>query len=129
MPAVRRTGKLRLVVHGQPDFPGFKQADKDADEKIEVLGSRITGRGGEAEASLAEEHVQRPFLFHDLGGQRPVEDRDQHAQQQSCDFHDHPSLDSIGGKKPLQSVEQPNHALLQAGPLFMRVRIELVVPS
>jgi len=39
-----------------------------------------------------------------------VEDRDQHAQQQSCDFHDHASLDSIEGKKPLQSVEQPNHA-------------------
>jgi hypothetical protein len=58
-----------------------------------------------------------------------MENRNQHAQQQSCNFHDHPSLDSIGGKKPLQSVEQPNHVPPRAGPLFMRVRIELVVLS
>jgi hypothetical protein len=30
-------------------------------------------------------------MLHDGVGQWPVKHRDQHTQQQSCDFHDHPA--------------------------------------
>jgi hypothetical protein len=90
--------QAELVTDADPDLPCLKQADKNADHEVKILRGRVAGRGWEAEASLAEEHVQRALLLHDPGSQWAVKYRDHHAQQQSCHFDNHCSIDSKHGK-------------------------------
>jgi len=74
---------------GEPDTPGFNQADKNPDDEIKILGGRVTGRRGEPDTAAAEVAVERALLLHDHVGQRAVKNRDGYAQQQSRDFYDH----------------------------------------
>ena len=120
-------GLERLV--SDPDLAGFEQADKDSDYEVEVLGCGVTGRRGETKASLAEKHVQSALLLHDFRRDGPVKDRDQHAQQQSCEFHNHRLIfDFMHGRGARQSVEKPSPGL-KGGDWapFKRARIKAVL--
>jgi hypothetical protein len=74
---------------GEPDSPGFNQADKDPDDEIEVLGGRVTRRRGKPDTAAAEIAIQSALVLHDHICQGAVKNRDGYAQQQSGDFYDH----------------------------------------
>jgi hypothetical protein len=74
---------------GEPDSPGFNQADKDPDDEVEILGGCVTGRRGKPDTAAAEIAIQSALVLHDHICQGAVKNRDGHAQQQSADFYDH----------------------------------------
>lgn len=88
MSGVERSDR-NLRSHREPDPSGFEQADEDSNHEIEVLGGNIAGRLGKIDAAAAEVAIQSALLLHDLNGQRAMKDRNQDAQQQSCEFYCH----------------------------------------
>jgi len=130
--------QAELVAHSKPDLPRLKQADENPDHEVKVLRGCVAGRGWEAETSLAEKHIKGAFVVHDCVGQGAVKHRDQHAQQQSRDFHNHPastlSRASRGRNQWKNLIIGLNGSLLwpsqgrnmPAGALFVRARIKAV---
>ena len=53
-----------LGAYAEPDLACFQQADEDTHNKVDVLRSRVTGRGRKVHATAAEETVQRAFVAH-----------------------------------------------------------------
>jgi hypothetical protein len=65
VPAVFVFGEaLSLRSYAEPDFAGFQQADEDTHNEVDVLRSRVTGRGRKVQAAAAEETVQCAFVAH-----------------------------------------------------------------
>src|SRR6266700_202662 len=79
----------RELTNTEPDPASFEEADKDSNGEIKVLDDSVAHRGRKVDAAAAEIAGQRALLLHDLGGQRTMENRDQHAHQQSYDFYGH----------------------------------------
>jgi len=72
-----------------PDSSGLDQADEDANEEVQVLGSGVTWRSRERDATPAEVGIDGAFLAHHLGGNWAVKECDQQAQQESRDLDQH----------------------------------------
>jgi len=72
-----------------PDSSRLDQADEDADEEVEILGSRVTWGSWERDTAPAEVGIDGAFLAHHPGGNWAVKERDEQAQQESCDLDQH----------------------------------------
>lgn len=90
----------------KPDSSCFNQADENSNEEEQVLGGGVSGRGRQRDAALAEIAGGSAFLAHHLRGDRAMKNRNQHAQQQPCNFNHHRS-NSKHCTRTLQSVEKP----------------------
>jgi hypothetical protein len=50
--------------YAEPDLAYFHQADEDTHNKVDVLRSRVAGRGRKVHAAAAEETIQCAFVAH-----------------------------------------------------------------
>jgi len=80
---------FRKLTNPEPDPAGFKQTDKNSHGEVKVLDDGVADRSRKIDASTAEKAVKHTLLLHDLGGQRSMENGDQHTQEQSYDFYGH----------------------------------------